>query len=75
MAYADYAHCSNCDAKAFYDADIGDPHYLAMHGEGDYEPLDMAVLCWKCAQTHKCVVVPKDASRVGDVENRREAGR
>jgi hypothetical protein len=42
MAYCDYAHCSICDCKVFYDAFIDYP-----------EDIEMAVLCEECNKTHK----------------------
>ena len=60
MAYGDYMHCSVCDVKAFYDANIDwECQYIA---RGDFgEPLSVTVLCDDCFKTHEIVVQPRTA--------------
>jgi hypothetical protein len=56
MAYGDYAHCSVCDCKAFYDASV------------DYDVPRfgvMEVLCKECSKTHEIVVRKKDDALEG----------
>lgn len=51
MAYGDYAHCSVCDCKDFYDASV------------DYDAPrfgEMEVLCKECAETHEIIVRKKN---------------
>ena len=61
MAYIDYYHCDVCRAKAFYDANISDPAYVATYAPDtvDHDPIAIKALCAKCAKTHDIVVVPK----------------
>ena len=63
MAISDYHLCDVCGRKAFYDADIGDPHYIATYSpeEADgFDPIGIAVLCSTCAKTHDAIIVPKE---------------
>jgi hypothetical protein len=62
MASADYQLCDVCDRKAFYDADISDPHYVATYDPlSNFEPIGIAVLCSECNKTHEILVQPRDA--------------
>ena len=62
MASADYQLCDVCDRKAFYDADISDPHYVATYDPlSNFEPIGIAVLCSECNKTHEVLVQPRDA--------------
>lgn len=59
MAYADYHHCAVCDDKAFYDANITDPRYVATYDADErkeWEPIAIKVLCFQCAKTHEVIV-------------------
>jgi len=61
MAAADYHLCDLCGAKAFYDANIGDPYYVATYApSADAEPIGIAVLCWQCNKTHEAVIRPRE---------------
>ena len=66
MAYADYHLCHLCGAKAFYDAEVNDPRYLAVfdHSEGD--PIGIAVLCCECNKTHEVVIRPREKENTND---------
>lgn len=66
MAGADYKSCDVCSAKTFYDANLdyeqptkemmADKKYdWWLHGIGDWK-----VICPKCAETMKVIIVPKD---------------
>jgi hypothetical protein len=71
MALSDYRLCDVCGGKAFYDAnlnykeaDVGDTVYRTAGARNYFSyALDMlgdwAVLCEKCAKTHRCAIVPK----------------
>lgn len=53
MAMADYKLCDRCGNKAFYDANVHDPHYVAMYEpDENVEPCAVAALCSECAKTH-----------------------
>ena len=59
MAAADYRSCDICGSKTFYDSNLGYDFNvrrpdgdLGLPGLGDW-----AVICVKCAETHKCIVV------------------
>lgn len=53
MAYCDYKHCSVCDCKAFYDANI----------DWEYQDTgELKVLCKECAKTHELRIVNKEAA-------------
>lgn len=63
MAMADYHLCASCGGKAFYDADIVDPHYVASYNPEAVKdvyfrdkPVGIAALCWKCNMTHQVIV-------------------
>ena len=61
MAMADYALCDWCGGKAFYDADIGDPRYLAIWDTSqDEDPVGIAVLCSDCNKKYKAIIVPRE---------------
>lgn len=59
MALADYHLCHLCGAKAFYDANISDPRYVATYDETEGDPIGIAVLCWQCNKTHEVVIRPR----------------
>ena len=60
MAAADYKLCDVCGGKAFYDANITDPHYTATwEGNEEAEPIGLAVLCVDCNKTHVAIVQPR----------------
>ncbi|MFN3169254.1 MAG: hypothetical protein ACE37E_01015 [Hyphomicrobiales bacterium] len=61
MALADYKRCDVCGGKAFYDANITDPRYVATwdDSEDEFEPVGLAVLCSGCNKTHKAVIVDR----------------
>ena len=60
MAFADYHLCHNCGRKAFYDANIRDPHYIATYDPSvKCEPIGIVVLCGDCNKTHKIVIQPR----------------
>lgn len=62
MAIADYRLCDVCGCKAFYDAQISDPGYVATYDPSeDAEPIGIAVLCWSCNKTHEAVIRPRAA--------------
>jgi hypothetical protein len=62
MAYADYCLCARCGGKAFCDADISDPRYLAVYDPTeDCDPIGIAVLCAECNKTHEAVIRPRTA--------------
>ena len=69
MAAADYHLCAVCGGKAFYDANIDDPHYVATYApqavEGVYfrdKPIGIEVLCWQCNKTHEVIVRKRGAA-------------
>jgi len=63
MAMCDYALCHKCESKAFYDANITDPRYLATWNPKETcDPIGIAVLCPDCAKTYECVIVLKEES-------------
>lgn len=53
MAYRDYAHCSICDCKAFYDASVDYP-----------EDIKIAILCEECAKTHEINIKLLESQKV-----------
>ena len=60
MAIADYHLCAVCEGKAFYDANISDPHYVATWDPSeDAEPIGIKVLCYECAKTYEVFVQEK----------------
>ena len=63
MALADYKQCDRCGAKAFYDANISDPHYVATWDPSeDTPPIGLAVLCAKCNETHEAVIRKREGN-------------
>ena len=59
MALADYHLCAVCGGKAFYDADITDPSYVATYdAREDVDPIGIKVLCSKCNKTHEVITRP-----------------
>lgn len=60
MAASDYYLCDICHSKAFYDADITDPHYFAaFEVNPDVNPIGITAICEECNKTHKCVVIER----------------
>lgn len=65
MAMCDYALCDICGGKAFYDAVITDPRYVATYDSQEakeWEPVGIAVLCSHCNKTHEAIVRPRAAA-------------
>jgi hypothetical protein len=61
MALGDYHLCAVCEGKAFYDANISDPHYVATYDPTETaEPIGIKALCYNCAKTYEVVVRLKD---------------
>jgi hypothetical protein len=65
MAAGDYRSCDVCGGKSFYDATLNyewdkKKREYTLHNLGDW-----AVICPKCAKTHKCIVVPRESSDNG----------
>lgn len=68
LAKADYRLCDVCNGKAFYDANLNyewlvkdGKHTMELDSLGDW-----AVICARCAKTHKCVVVNLEDKPNGD---------
>lgn len=64
MASIDYKSCDLCGYKAFYDANISDPRYVATwdpQEAKEWEPIGLAVLCYECNRTHEAVIRPRAA--------------
>jgi len=62
MAMCDYALCDVCGGKAFYDADLHDPRYVATYDPQEakeWDPVGIAVLCSDCNKTHEAIVRPR----------------
>jgi len=62
MASSDYKLCDNCGRKAFYDAVVEDPHYVATYDyrvAREWNPIGIAVLCEHCNLTHKVIIVER----------------
>ena len=60
MAMADYCLCDKCGGKAFYDANINDPRYVATYDPQeakDTDPIDITVLCSECAKSDTTTVL------------------
>ncbi len=57
MAMADYRLCDKCGCKAFYDSNLN----YDDDGNLDYVG-DWRVICTECAKSHKCIIVPKEAT-------------
>jgi hypothetical protein len=69
MASSDYALCNNCGRKAFYDAVIDDPHYVATYNPRvakEWKPVGFAVLCEFCNETHEIVIRQRAALTATD---------
>ena len=62
MAYADYLHCIECDAKAVYDADWYD---RVDNEDGDGWKGQVEALCPNCAQTKILVVAEREPGGEG----------
>ena len=66
MAAADYYLCDVCLDKAFYDADIQDPRYIAswnarygVRSGEDVDPIAIKALCSECKKKYDIIVVAK----------------
>jgi hypothetical protein len=60
MALCDYNLCDLCGEKAFYDAQINDPTYVATYDPNEKcEPIGIAVLCPECNKTHEATIRPR----------------
>lgn len=62
MASCDYKSCDLCGCKAFYDANVSDPRYVATWDPQEakrYAPIGIMVLCHECNLTHEVVIVPR----------------
>jgi len=63
MAMADYYLCDICGEKTFYDAtldyDEDNRNPKTSHPWPNRDVGDMAVICRKCAETHKIELVKK----------------
>ena len=64
MALSDYHLCAVCGGKAFYDANIEDPRYVATYDPSEkYPPIDIKALCPSCAETFEVIVRDKETKR------------
>jgi hypothetical protein len=67
MAYMDYHHCAVCKGKAFYDANIDDPRYVATYRDDTgWEPIGIAVLCSDCNKTHEISIRERERKTNAD---------
>lgn len=73
MAASDFRLCDVCSSKVFYDANLNyepveDESGNVRNGGSLLRDLrleylgDWAVICDDCAETHQCVVVPRDST-------------
>lgn len=66
MASCDYKSCDLCGGKAFYDAIVEDPRYVATwcpETAKEWPPIGIAVLCSECNKTHEAVIRPRRAAQ------------
>ena len=74
MAYVDYHHCVVCDGKAFYDANIEDPHYVSSWDKNarEFGYTEVRAICRNCTDKYQLVLRERSEGYLSELPGRRE---